>query len=107
MRLLRDELMAVGAKLNQMVSEKTKAKFKSLSRTLDVRVPFQIKSTSTRQMIHVLGVGLIESKGIMTRGHNKTRMRRKRKFKGFHMCRTCKQLVIHDSRNCPNKPPQQ
>lgn len=78
--------MAVGAKLNQMVSEKTKAKFKSLSRTLDVRVPFQIKSTSTRQMIHVLGVGLIESKGIMTRGHNKTRMRRKRKFKGFHVC---------------------
>jgi hypothetical protein len=37
-------------------------------------------------MIHVLGVGLIESKGIMTRGHNKTRMRRKRKFKGFHVC---------------------
>jgi len=55
---------------------------RNLSHTLDVA--FQIKLTSTHRMTHVPGVGSRESKGIGTREHNKTRMRRKRKIRGCH-----------------------
>ena len=83
-RLLRDELIAVGKKLKEMVAGKEGSQVEEFESYLGCSIPNRIDilpPSDTRSRGKIKRI-----KGHHDKGCNKTRMRRKRKIKGCHVC---------------------
>jgi hypothetical protein len=106
MCLLRDELTAVGQKLSAMVPENNVSQVEEFEPYLGCCIPDQIdihppNDTCSRGRIKRI-------KGHRDKGAQQNKNEKKKKNQRVpRKCKTCKQVVIHDSRNCPNRAPQQ
>lgn len=104
MQLLRDELVVLGDKLNEMVPEKELSQIEEFESYLGCSIPSQIE-------IHPPNDTRSRGRIKRIKGHNdkekKQNKKRKKKERVPRRCKKCKQVVLHDSRNCPNKEPQQ
>jgi hypothetical protein len=105
MCLLRDELIAVHEKLNLMVPGKDRSQIEEFESYLGCSIPDKINiqpPSDTRSR------GRIERiKG----HHDEVEQKNKNKKRNINgriprICKACKQVVLHDSRNCPNKASQ-
>uniref|UniRef100_A0A0E0NXJ5 Uncharacterized protein n=1 Tax=Oryza rufipogon TaxID=4529 RepID=A0A0E0NXJ5_ORYRU len=103
MQLLRDELVVLGDKLNEMVPEKELSQIEEFESYLGCSIPSQIE-------IHPPNDTRSRGRIKRIKGHNdkekKQNKKRKKKERVPRRCKKCKQVVLHDSRNCPNKEPQ-
>ena len=106
MRLLRDELIAVGKKHKEMVAGKEGSQVEEYESYLGCSIPNRIDilpPSDTRSRGKIKRI-----KGRHDKGAQQNKNEKKKKNQRMpRMCKTCKQVVIHDSRNCPNKAPQQ
>jgi hypothetical protein len=102
MRLLRDELVAVHEKLNFMVPGKERSQVEEFESYLGCSIPDKIDihpPNDTRSRGRIKRI-----KGHHDEVEQKNKNKKKKKNGRIpRMCKACKQVVLHDSRNCPNK----
>ncbi|TVU31018.1 hypothetical protein EJB05_22680 [Eragrostis curvula] len=103
MQLLRDGVFALGEKITEMVLAKELSTTEEFEEFLGCQIPSQVDIHPPND---------IRSKGRIKRikGHadkgpqqNKNDQKKKKNKRQPRKCRTCKNVVLHDARNCPNK----
>ncbi|GJN04645.1 hypothetical protein PR202_ga22210 [Eleusine coracana subsp. coracana] len=106
MKILTDELIAIGKKVNEIVPENETTQVEEFESYLGCSNPDQIdihppSDTCSRGKIKRI-------KGHRDKGaHQKKNDKKKKNEREPRMCKACKHVGLHDSRNCPNKAPQQ
>jgi hypothetical protein len=103
MQILRDGVFALGERINDMVPAKELSRIEEFEQFLGCTIPMQVDIHPPSDIRSKGRIKRIKGHADKGRQQNKNEQKKKKNVRQPRRGGSCKKVVLHDSRTCPEK----